>query len=476
MTGTQGTLKCGTLAYTRRTLVTLFLWLLWGDFCFVCMEMVHPTVLPLTLKGLGASNIIISVYVTTVMNFMNFLVNPIVSFRSDRHRGRWGRRRPFLLFATPFVSLFMILTVFARPLGAWVKSTFLSGSAVTEATLAIGFLGIVVVGYQFFHMIVGSVYYYLFNDVVPETHLGRFLALFRAVGAGAGALYQFFAYRYAESHGNWIFAGVAVLYLVGFLAMTMMVKEGEYPPPPPNLQGKRGLWGSVRTFASECFCSSIVYWKFYAIDALVSASSAANVFVIFWFRSMGMTLEQFGRVMGIAQVISTVLLIPAGVLCDRKHPIRVVLLGLAIMTATTPIGFVFLGSGIPADVAVWLAVAYTAVQIPGMVIFQASVLPLFMRFLPHERYGQFSSANAMVRSIVMIGAGAAVGVMFDLLKRVFPENDYYYRFVPCWVFVFQILALGATYSLYRTWKRLGGETGYTPPPVRKPVNAEEGVC
>ena len=97
MTSSRPTLlKCGTLQYTRRGLVTLFMWLLWGDFCFVCMEMVHPTVLPLTLKGLGASNVVISVFVTTIMNVMNFLVNPVVSFRSDRHRGRFGRRRPFL--------------------------------------------------------------------------------------------------------------------------------------------------------------------------------------------------------------------------------------------------------------------------------------------------------------------------------------------------------------------------------------------
>lgn len=465
--------KCGTLEYTRRGLFTLFMWLLWGDFCFVCMEMVHPTVLPLTLKGLGASNVVISVFVTTIMNVMNFLVNPVVSFRSDRHRGRFGRRRPFLLFATPFVSLFMVLTAYARPVGTWVKATFLNGSSVSEATLAIVFLGLVVVGYQFFHMIVGSVYYYLFNDVVPSTHLGRFLSLFRVVGAGAGALYQFFAYRYAETHGNWIFVAMAVLYFVGFMAMALMVKEGEYPPPPPNINNRRGVWASARTFAVECFASSTVYWKFYAIDALVSASSAANVFMVFWFKSMGMTLEMFGKVMGVSQIISTLLLIPAGVLCDRKHPIRVVLLGLTIMTISTPIGFIFLWPSMPPNVAVWLAVAYTAVQIPGTVIFQASALPLFMRFLPHDRYGQFSSANAMVRSITMILAGAAVGVLFDALKMRFPESDYYYRFVPFWVFGLQVLALGATFSLYRAWKGLGGDTAYVPPPVRQTASMVE---
>lgn len=211
-------------------------------------------------------------------------------------------------------------------------------------------------------------------------------------------------------------------------------------------------------------------WKFYAIDALVSASSAANVFLVFWFTSMGMGLDQFGRVMGIAQVVSTLMLIPAGMLCDRKHPVRIVLLGLVVMAVTTPIGFLFFRGGFSKEVTVVLAIAYTAVQIPGSVIFQASILPMFMRLLPRERYGQFSSANAMVRSLTMIAAGTAVGYVFNILKNMFPENNYYYRFVPVWTLIFQVVAVTAMISLYRTWQRLGGDEHYVPPPPRHEIS------
>ena len=34
----------------------LFFWLLWGDFCFTLMEQVIPSILPLELRPLGASN------------------------------------------------------------------------------------------------------------------------------------------------------------------------------------------------------------------------------------------------------------------------------------------------------------------------------------------------------------------------------------------------------------------------------------
>ena len=38
---------CGTLDYTRKTLIYLFIWMLWGDFCYTMMEMLIPTLLPL---------------------------------------------------------------------------------------------------------------------------------------------------------------------------------------------------------------------------------------------------------------------------------------------------------------------------------------------------------------------------------------------------------------------------------------------
>src|SRR5438552_18465144 len=88
--------KTGTLSYTRASLALLFLWLLWGDFCFTLMETVVPSILPIKLNALGASNWIIGLIVITIPNAMNTAINPLVSFRSDRFRSRWGRRIPFL--------------------------------------------------------------------------------------------------------------------------------------------------------------------------------------------------------------------------------------------------------------------------------------------------------------------------------------------------------------------------------------------
>lgn len=459
--------RCGTLEYTKRMLMMMFFWLLWGDFCFMLMEQVHPTVLPLMLKSLGASNFIISLYVTTAISAISFVVNPIISFKSDRHRSRLGRRRPFLLVTTPIVGLFLILTGLSKEIGIWMHKLAFSHSQVTANLVTIGVIGILVLGYQLFHILNSSVYYYLFNDVVPEEFLGRFLAAFRVVAACSAAAFQFFVYKYAETHGREIFIIFGLIYLVGFLTMGIFVKEGEYPPPPENVDGKNGFMASIKTFFKESFMTNSFYWKFYAVESCMMVSLCTQVFNVFWFRSMGMTLDQFGKIMGITQIISMVLLIPAGMMSDKKHPVRVILLGVSIMAICTPFGFIFLNTHLSPRTIQIFSIAYLAVQIPGMVLYMASQMPLFMRILPQDRYGQFCSANSMVRSIAVIAGSALCGFLLDKLKLIFPAHDYYYRFIPFWVLFFQILTIIAVWQLYKAWKELGGDESYKPPLVGK---------
>ena len=119
--------KIGTLTYTKAGLITLFLFLLWGDFCFTIMETVVPSILPLELNAFGAPNWMLGLVITTVPNVMAAGLNPIISVRSDRFRSRWGRRVPFLFLPTPFVALFMVLLGYAAPIGHWFLLSILAG-------------------------------------------------------------------------------------------------------------------------------------------------------------------------------------------------------------------------------------------------------------------------------------------------------------------------------------------------------------
>ena len=114
--------RTGTLLYSKAGLIALFGWLLWGDFVFVLMNAIYPSLMPVLLKDHGASNWEVMIIVTTLHTIMNALVNPVVSYQSDRCRSRWGRRRPFIIVTTPFVVLFLALIPFAPEISHYLSS------------------------------------------------------------------------------------------------------------------------------------------------------------------------------------------------------------------------------------------------------------------------------------------------------------------------------------------------------------------
>ena len=76
--------------------------MLWGDFCLNLMDSgVQPNVIPLQLKKYGASMSAIGFLTGSVVELMSIVGVVMISTWSDRHRGRLGRRMPFMLYATP---------------------------------------------------------------------------------------------------------------------------------------------------------------------------------------------------------------------------------------------------------------------------------------------------------------------------------------------------------------------------------------
>lgn len=456
--------RCGTLVYTRAGLYLLFTWMLWGDFCFALMETIWPNILPLVLSDQGAPNFIIGMVITTIPQAMNFILNPIISTVSDRYRGKRGRRIPFLLAATPFITLFLILLGFARELGGMLH-TWLGGAqlGLAPSLVTIGLISVLVVCFRFFELFANTVFWYLFNDVVPTAFLGRFLAFFRVIGGLAGALFNFFIFKFATSHTSLIFLGVAILYGTAFLLMCLNVKEGEYPPPDRISRADGGALETVKTFFRECFGHRIFRLTF-SYSALQCAAGTINIFLVFMALSIGVSKDEVGKVAGIGAVIGMLLMYPMGALVDRFHPLRVMIAAQAGFCLVTLFQCIFLFHDFPRNIAFWVYAVLAGTALPIAAANTVATLPMLMRLFPHERFGQFCSANAMCGAAGAIVAGSLAGVFLDTLKELFsgPEN-YYYRFVPVWSLLFMALATGATFLVFREWKRLGGDTSYRPP-------------
>lgn len=113
--------KVGTLSYTTAGLVVLFAWLLWGDFAWAMKDRTVTDVLTLLIKKFDISDTLTALLLVIIPQLLVILIQPIVSFKSDRHRGRWGRRIPFLLAPTPFAVLSMVGLAFCPLLGSMLS-------------------------------------------------------------------------------------------------------------------------------------------------------------------------------------------------------------------------------------------------------------------------------------------------------------------------------------------------------------------
>ncbi|MBL8029561.1 MAG: MFS transporter [Fibrobacteres bacterium] len=457
-------LTVGSLSYTKPKLAILFFWLLWGDFCFMLMENLVPSILPLKFKELGASNVSVGMILTTLPMLINTVFNPIISFKSDRHRGRFGRRIPFILFTLPLLTICLVALGFSDQWGFKLHSRF-SGhlGSLTPTTAALIVMGAVMVCFAFFNTFVNSVFWYLFNDVVPEHLLGRFMAWFRMVSVASVSFYNFFIFKHAESHYTTIFVGAAALYLIGFGLMCLNVKEGTYPPPPPYIKGETGALAAIKTYGKECLGLKH-YWFVFLSSMCMAVGYSAYTFWIYLYQATGLSLEQIGNVTGVFNISMAIVMLFTGWLADKYHPIRIVMIGLLFfLVIVMPVSMVwfFWQPSQQSAYYFWMFLM-GGLTAPALALIQMNDPSMFMRVFPRDRYGQYCSANALLRSLSLIISGLLLGWGLDTVKSHYGEKTAYFC-LPIWQFIFYGLMLAAVIALYKSWKKYGGDESYVPP-------------
>ena len=115
MTERQKLYTIGTLSYTLSTLCTLFFLLLLGDLVWSMKERSVAQIVQLMFKRHGASDMINGLMMVSLPNALGLLLGPVISYKSDHCRSRWGRRIPYLLFTTPIAAPFSSDVATYRP-------------------------------------------------------------------------------------------------------------------------------------------------------------------------------------------------------------------------------------------------------------------------------------------------------------------------------------------------------------------------
>ncbi len=463
---------CGTLTYTKVGLVSLFAWLLWGDFCFTLMEAVVPSILPLKMKELGCPNWLMGAILTAAPGVLNMTVCPYISFKSDRYRSRWGRRIPFIAGGMPFLCVCLVMLGFSDDLCALLQKNSQFLQQYTPATITIAIVAFFLIMFQFFNLFVSSIFMYLFNDVVPTQFLSRFMGAFRIVGTGASALYNCFIFQFASTHMREIFVGAALLYLIGFGITCMMIKEGKYPPPSDDERNaSRGMLGMV-TFFKESF-SHKFYWFRFLATSFAYVGWSVSTFTIFFNQEMGMSLGQIGNITGISSVVQMLAMYFMAIFVDRWHPLRISAYGAIFSVLGYAISMVWIFVTLPGDYFYWLNMGNALIGAFLWALVNVAGLPTEMRIFPKSRFGQFCSAQWMLRSTFVVVAGVISGLFIDGVKIFCNGSDYAYRFIFIWLTVFLGISAAFMVYTYREWYRLGGDRHFHPPAPWNPDGIEE---
>jgi MFS family permease len=397
----------------------------------------------------GASRLTIGLVTGTGVQIISTIMVVIISTWSDRHRGWLGRRMPFMLWATPPLAAFLALTGFSPQISQYVQVHFpgllggLSSVSVFVCVFTFFYLG-----YQFCDTFPQSVYYYLWTDVIPHELMGTFASLFRMCATAGSLLFNKYLLERIADHPGPICLLAAALYLVTFVLLCFMVKEGSYldPEPPPPGGPIERFTRAARRYARECY-SLAYYWKFYLFTLCFMCGFVPFRGFLLLYGKRVMTMHEYKDVMVRRDLLQIGIFFLIGPLIDRFHPIRAGLVGYILMTIAALASARYIAG--PTSFTVCVLITFSTVA-----VYQGATGALGPRLLPKEQYGQFCSANAMVWHVGLMVLTPTLGYLLDLFGDAT-------MFV--WFFGFSAVGIVMLWLVYLDWKRLGGDENYRPP-------------
>jgi len=464
--------RIGTLQYGTAGLVRLFSCFVIGGLTYSMVYQIDPRVLPIVLREHGATNQQIAIIIGSLTLLINSFTEPIVGYRSDRTRGRWGRRIPFIFWLTPVVSLFILAVPYSPEFTQWAMRIgwLARAAAILPWTPVILTFTALILLYKVFYNLVAAVYLGLIPDVVPASHLGRFHTIFRVLGALSTFAGYYWLVGLASSNPKSVFASFAVLNLVGFWAICWLVKEGTYPAPEEPAPAQAGPWkrflGASGDFLSEAFRHPVYRWT-YMTRVLIFAANSAAAFVIFFGRDdLGMSFDRTGKLLALSSLGWIALAYPMCRLLDRWGSIRTLHHALWLGTFAYVASFFVIAGGES------FFAASLATSTIFWIIWSAEIM-LSQQIFNRNRMVRLGAANSIVKSVIIaFVTSPLVGWLLDIFRGfsrtvrvpgIGPVVFGQYRFIFLVLAAMYALALLSLYQVRAQWRRLGGPEAYRPP-------------
>ncbi|MGE4564248.1 MAG: MFS transporter [Victivallaceae bacterium] len=443
------TWRAGTLTYTSAGIVGLFCWLLWGDFAWALKERSVGYVAQLMVKSFEITDFGYTVLMVSVPCLSNLFLMPVISFRSDRHRGKYGRRIPYLAMFTPLVVIGLIGLGLAPMLGKIVHQW------IGPDKIALNMVSLIVFGFFWIILDIGTsltnaIFVALANDVVPPQLIGRFLALFRMVSLCCAVFFSYHLLGIAEVYGSYIFIALGIFYFVGLYSVCLKVKEGEYPPPDTEGTDRpKDFFSAAKVYFGECFSDPYYRWVIIAQTCCMQSMLPINIFAIFYAKSLNLNMDLFGKISAATFLVAVLSSFFLGLLSDKFHPVRTGMVAMALMLSVQ-LSACFLIHDVRSFLIVYFIHEILAMSFNTLT---ASYAP---RLFPKVLYAQFNSALQMLLAITSLVIAPVGGFILDRTG-----NNYALTFLMGGII--GAAGLLSLVMVFRGYLKYGGDANYQPP-------------
>jgi WD40 repeat protein len=196
---------------------------------------------------------------------------------------------------------------------------------------------------------------------------------------------------------------------------------------------------------------------------LINASADGTLHT--WDIDQGVSLAKGGLKGVFFSIVTLLLAYPIGAMVDRWNPIRIFLWCSFAALPFTVLYFFWYHSYV-------FGLYVDLIRLPVNMLSAMATVPMLIVLYPKSKYGQFCSANALVRQAVAAIAGPLGAVLMDFLTTRALDTDYF-RYGYLFQFVAYGLSFVAMLGVYYYWKKLGGDN-YTAPeaaPAEAPAAA-----
>jgi len=176
----------------------------------------------------------------------------------------------------------------------------------------------------------------------------------------------------------------------------------------------------------------VIFRKRVEVAACVDATESEDFFRASL--SLGLTLQDIGIIIAVVGVAATVPTYPAGILAHRFHPMRLMVWIKLAIVLVTPLNFVWRFTNCPPTLNFWILIVINVINLSLILVYQATLMPLFLRIFPRERVGQFCWFLAICQAAFGAVGGFFNGLFIDCARSRFPDAlfgpNYCYRLIP----------------------------------------------